>query len=98
MVGLVRASSVLRILAEGLPRRRRKTAWGIALVAPVLITLGARVLGSSVPPATILFVTLLVVVVAALIGGAGPALTAVVVGLVAQEVFFLGSPGIDVGR
>jgi K+-sensing histidine kinase KdpD len=88
VVQLARASSVPRPFAERLPRRRRKIAWGIAVVAPLLITLGARVLGSSVPPATTLFVTLLVVVVAALIGGAGPALTAIVVGLVAQEVFF----------
>jgi signal transduction histidine kinase len=88
MVRLVRASSARRPFAARLPRRRRNTAWGIAVVAPLLITLAARVLGSSVPPATTLFVTLLVVVVAAVIGGAGPALTAVVVGLVAQEVFF----------
>jgi signal transduction histidine kinase len=88
MVRLVRASSVRRPFAQRLPRRRRKTAWGIAVGAPLLITLAARVLGSSVPPATTLFVTLLVVVVAALIGGAGPALAAIVVGLVAQEVFF----------
>jgi signal transduction histidine kinase len=88
MVRLARASSVPRPFAERLPRRRRKIAWGIAVVAPLLITLGARVLGSSVPPATTLFVTLLVVVVAALIGGVGPALTAIVVGLLAQEVFF----------
>lgn len=82
------ASSTQRPFAERLPRRRRKTAWVIAVVAPLLITLGSRLLGSSVPPATILFVTLLIVVVAALIGGAGPAFTAIVVGLVAQEVFF----------
>ena len=82
------ASSAQRPFAERLPRRRRKTAWGIAVVAPLLITLGARVLGSSVPPATILFATLLVVVVVALIGGVRPAFTAIVVGLLAQEVFF----------
>jgi signal transduction histidine kinase len=41
-----------------------------------------------VPPATTLFVTLLVVVLAALIGGVGPALAAIVAGLLAQEVFF----------
>jgi signal transduction histidine kinase len=88
MVRLARASSAPWPFAERLPRRRRKTAWGIAVVWPLLITLGARLLGSSVPPATTLFVTLLVIVVAALIGGAGPALMAVVVGLLAQEVFF----------
>ncbi|MDT4911877.1 MAG: hypothetical protein QOC66_1005, partial [Pseudonocardiales bacterium] len=85
---LARLSSTPRPFAERLPRRRRKTAWGIAVALPLLITVGARLLGSSVPPATILFLTLLVVVVAALIGGAGPAFTAIVVGILAQEVFF----------
>jgi signal transduction histidine kinase len=77
-----------RPFAERLPRRRRRAAWVIAVAAPLLITLASRDLGSSVPPATILFATLLVVVVVALIGGVGPASTAIVVGLVAQEVFF----------
>jgi signal transduction histidine kinase len=85
---LVGASSSQRLSAERLPRRRPKAAWAIAVVGPLLITLGARLLGSSVPPATTLFVTLLVVVLAALIGGAHAALTAIVVGLVAQVVFF----------
>ncbi len=85
---LVGASSAQRPFAERLPRRRPKVGWGIAVVAPLLITLAARLLGSSVPPATTLFVTLLVVVLAALIGGASPALTAIVVGLLAQEVLF----------
>ncbi|MDX6476007.1 MAG: hypothetical protein QOH95_1518 [Gaiellaceae bacterium] len=84
----LRGWSAQRPFAERLPRRRSKTAWGIALVVPALITLGARLLGSSVPPATTLFVTLLVVVLAALIGGFGPALTAIVAGLLGQEVFF----------
>jgi signal transduction histidine kinase len=88
IVHLARASWAPRPFAERLPRRRRKTAWGIAAVGPLLITLGARLFGSSVPPATTLFVTLLIVVVAALIGGAGPALMAIVVGLFTQEVFF----------
>jgi signal transduction histidine kinase len=88
MVRLARPSAVPRPFAERLPRRRRKAAWGIAVVSPLLITVGARLLGSSVPPATTLFLTLLVVVVAALIGGAGPALMAIVVGLLAQEVLF----------
>jgi signal transduction histidine kinase len=85
---LVGASSAQRPFAERLPRRRRKTAWVVAVVAPLLITLGARVIGSSVPPATVLFVTLLVVVVVALIGGGRPAFAAILVGLLAQEVFF----------
>src|SRR5882757_8820444 len=82
------AWSTQRPFAERLPRRRRKAAWVIAVAAPLLITRGSRDLGSSVPPATMLFATLLVVVIVALIGGVGPAATAIVVGLVAQEVFF----------
>src|SRR5215210_2483819 len=70
------------------PRRRRKTAWSIAVAAPLLITLGERLLGSSLPPATTLFLILIVVVVAAMLGGAGPALTSVAVGLLAQWIFF----------
>ncbi|MDX6469829.1 MAG: hypothetical protein QOF75_1632 [Gaiellaceae bacterium] len=54
----------------------------------MLITLAARGLGSSVPPVTVLFFTLLVVTVLALIGGAWPALTAVAAALAAQELFF----------
>src|SRR5690349_13243559 len=69
-------------------RRRRKTAWSIAVAAPLLITLVERLLGSSFPPATALFVTLIVVVAAAVVGGAGPALTAAAVGLLAQWIFF----------
>jgi signal transduction histidine kinase len=71
-----------------LPQRRRRAAWAIAVAGPTLITLGSRWLGSAVPPASALFSILLVVVVVALIGGWRPALTAVVVGLVAQEVLF----------
>jgi signal transduction histidine kinase len=71
-----------------MPRRRRKTAWGIAFIAPVVVTLTERRFASFGAPAGTLFVILFVVVVAALLGGTGPALTAVVVGLVAQEVLF----------
>jgi signal transduction histidine kinase len=84
----IRASVGRRPFAVRLPRRRRSAAWVIAIAGPTLITLGSRLLGSSVPPASALFSILLVVVVVALIGGWGPALTAVVVGLVAQEVLF----------
>jgi signal transduction histidine kinase len=41
-----------------------------------------------VPPASVLFATLLVVVAVALLGGARPALTAVAVGLLAQEILY----------
>jgi signal transduction histidine kinase len=71
-----------------LPRRRPKLAWGLAVLGPQVIAVGSRALGASVPPATILCSTLLVVVGVALIGGVVPALTTVVVGLIAQEVIF----------
>ena len=83
-----RASMRQRPFAVRLPQRRRRAAWVIAVAGPTLITLGSRLLGSSVPPASALFSILLVVVVVALIGGWRPALTAVVVGLLAQEVLF----------
>jgi signal transduction histidine kinase len=85
---LIGALSTKRPFAERLPRRRRKTAWIGAVVAPLLITLGARTLGSSVPPVTLLFALLLVVVVVALIGGVRAAFTTIAVSLLAQEVVF----------
>jgi K+-sensing histidine kinase KdpD len=84
----VGTSSTRRPLAERLLRRRPKTAWGVAVVAPLLITLVERAFASSIPPAGTLFVTLLVVVVVALIGGARAALTAILVTLIAQEILF----------
>jgi signal transduction histidine kinase len=83
---LVGASRAQRPLADRLPRRQPMAAWVIAVVATALIVLVARLI--DVPPATVLFVTLLVVVVAALLGGVRPALTAIAVGLVAQWAFF----------
>jgi signal transduction histidine kinase len=77
-----------RPFAVRLPQRRRKAAWVLAVAGPTVITLGSRLLGSSVPPASALFSILLVVVVVALVGGWRPAVAAVVVGLVAQEVLF----------
>jgi signal transduction histidine kinase len=77
-----------RPFAVRLPHRRRKAAWVLAVAGPTVITLGSRLLGSSVPPASALFSILLVVVVVALVGGWRPAVAAVVVGLVAQEVLF----------
>jgi signal transduction histidine kinase len=84
----VGTTSIRRPLAERLPRRRPKAAWAIAVVAPLLITLVQRAVGPSVPPAGTLFVMLLVVVVVALVGGARPALAAILVSLTAQEVIF----------
>jgi signal transduction histidine kinase len=85
---LVRGSTPQRPLVVRLPGRRRKTAWALAIVGPTAITLGSRIFGSSVPPASALFSMLLVVVIVALIGGWRPALTAVAVGLLAQEILF----------
>jgi signal transduction histidine kinase len=60
----------------------------MAAGGPLLVSVGARLAGSSIPPASLLFATLLVVVAVALIGGVGPAVTAVFVGLLAQELLF----------
>jgi signal transduction histidine kinase len=82
------ASSTQWRFAERLPRRRRRAAWALALGGPLLIAAVARELGSSIPPATTLFVTLLVVIFVALIGGARASTTAIAVALVSQEVLF----------
>jgi signal transduction histidine kinase len=85
---VVRGSNKQRPFAVRLPKCRPKLAWVLAVAGPTLITLGSRLLGSAVPPASALFSILLVVVIVALIGGWRPALTAVAVGLAAQEVLF----------
>src|SRR5437016_3552958 len=78
-----------RPFAERLPRRRRKSAWLLAVAGPLGITFLQWAVGTDVvPPAAVLLVTLLVVVVVALLGGVGPALASVAVGLAAQEVIF----------
>jgi signal transduction histidine kinase len=75
--------------AQWLLRRRRTAAWLVAVAAPLAITLAQRVIGpSSVPPVADLFLMLLATLVAALFGGVRPALAAVAVGLLAQEVVF----------
>jgi signal transduction histidine kinase len=70
-----------------LPRRRPAVAWAIAVVGPVLITVGSRPFQSTFAPATILFCTLLVVVAVGVIGGVRPALAAVAAGVLSQEIF-----------
>jgi|tagenome__1003787_1003787.scaffolds.fasta_scaffold20989153_7 signal transduction histidine kinase len=83
------ASWTQRTLGERLPRRRPRAAWLIAVIAPVLLTLCQRLVGSiDIPPAAVLFVTLLIVVLVALLGGVRPAVGAMAAGLLAQEVFF----------
>lgn len=86
--GAVGDSLAQRPFVDLLPRRRHKTAWVAAVTCPLLLTLGQRAIGSSVPPATTLFASLLVVVLVAVLGGLRPALAAIVTGLIAQEVLF----------
>lgn len=71
-----------------LPRRRRQLAWGLAFVAPVLCTVALLPARSSVGIAGALFAALLGVVVAAAIGGVGPAAVAVVAGFLTADFFF----------
>lgn len=83
------ASWMQRPLGERLPQRRPRVAWLVAVIAPLLLTLCQRLIGAvDIPPAAVLFLTLLIVVVVALLGGVRPALAAMAVGLLAQEVFF----------
>jgi signal transduction histidine kinase len=85
---LMGASSTKRRFAERLPRRRKDMAWAVAFGGPFLIAVAERLVGSAIPPATTLFVTLLVVIFVALIGGARASSTAVAVALISQEVLF----------
>jgi signal transduction histidine kinase len=74
-------------LVERLPRHR-VAAWVLALALPVLLTLAQRLFQPAVPPATVLFLTLVVVAGAALLGGAGPAFGAIAAGLLTQWGLF----------
>jgi signal transduction histidine kinase len=85
---LAPASLGRRWFAVRLPKRRPRMAWVTAIAGPALITLASRLVGSSIPPASALLSILLVVVIVALLGGWRPALTAVAVGLAAQEILF----------
>jgi signal transduction histidine kinase len=67
---------------------RRVAAWSLAVAGPVLLTLAALPLRSSLVLGGFLFSMMLVVIVAAALGGAGPALTAVGLGVLARELFF----------
>jgi signal transduction histidine kinase len=60
----------------------------LAVAGPVLITAASLPFKAPIGPAGILFTTMLIVVAVALMGGAGPALTSVVVGVLAQEILF----------
>ena len=67
---------------------RRVAAWVLAVAGPVLLTLGALPWRSSVVLGGFLFAMMLVVIVAAALGGARPALAAVVLGILARVLFF----------
>jgi signal transduction histidine kinase len=85
---LIGASPTRRRFAARQPRRRKRLAWVAALGGPLVIAVAAREFGSSIPPATTLFITLLVVIFVALTGGASASVTAVAVALVSQEALF----------
>ncbi|MET7328819.1 DUF4118 domain-containing protein [Nonomuraea sp. NPDC005650] len=72
--------------SAALTRRRRLTGWGLALLAPPLLTTGLQPLGLSLPSEIPLF--LLLVVGVALVGGMWPALTAAVLGFGLLNWFF----------
>jgi signal transduction histidine kinase len=72
----------------GIRRSRGTLVWAAALAGPVLMTLAALPFRTYIGSAGLLFATLLVVVGVALIGGARPAIAAVVVGVVAEEGIF----------
>ena len=67
---------------------RQVAAWVFAVAGPALLTLVALPLHSSLVLGGFLFCMLLVVIAAAVIGGTWPALTAVVLGALAREIFF----------
>jgi signal transduction histidine kinase len=85
---LAPASLGRRSFSVRLPKRRPRMAWAVAIAGPAVITVASRLVGSSIPPASALLSILLMVVIIALLGGWRPALTAVVVGLAAQEILF----------
>jgi signal transduction histidine kinase len=67
---------------------RRVTAWVLAVAGPALLTLAAASFRSSLVLGGFLFSTLLVVIAVAAIGGTRPALTGVVLGVLARAFLF----------
>ena len=67
---------------------RRVAAWVLAVAGPALLTLAALPLQSSLVLGGYLFSALLVVIAVAVIGGVRPALTGVVLSVVARVAFF----------
>lgn len=76
------------------PRQRPRVAWVVAVAGPVMITAAALPLRDAIGTGAVLFTTLLVVVLAGLLGGARPALLAVVLGFL-FGAYFVGPPYFD---
>jgi signal transduction histidine kinase len=92
MVVRLRAVPALgRQLRASFARRsatQRLVAWALAVVGSVVLALALLPLRSQLGLAGYLFFTLLIVVVAAVLGGTWPALAGVAIGLVAGAFFF----------
>jgi signal transduction histidine kinase len=93
---------VLGGLAGAWPRQRsltrRVVAWILAVAGPALLTLAALPWRSSLVLGGFLFSTLVVVIAVAVIGGMLPALTTIVLAVLAREFFFappFEKPGTD---
>ena len=67
---------------------RRVAAWALAVAGPLVLTLAALPLRSSLVLGGFFFRMMLVVIAAAALGGARPALATVVLGVLARELFF----------
>ncbi|HYZ56794.1 MAG TPA: DUF4118 domain-containing protein, partial [Streptosporangiaceae bacterium] len=79
---------------------RRVAAWVLAVVGPALVTLALTPFRLSLSLGGFLFCMLLVVIAVAVIGGARPALTGVVLGVLWGEFFYAfphGNPGVMLG-
>ena len=84
--------SVLDGLASAWVRQRpvalQAVAWLLTVVGPALLTLAAQPLHSSLLQGGFLFAALLLVIAIAVVGGIRPALTALVLAMVARVFFF----------
>jgi signal transduction histidine kinase len=69
------------------PPARRRAAWVLAFVGPLVLTLALVPFRSSLGLAGVLFLALLLVVATALVGGLLPALASVAVAIVAAALF-----------
>jgi K+-sensing histidine kinase KdpD len=84
-------SALGRLVGAWLRQRsptRRAAAWALAVAGPALLTLAALPLQSALVLGGFLFSALLVVIAVAVVGGVRPALTGVVLSVLARVVFF----------